>query len=121
MSSLHARRPPKLEQGDLGRNKQRRPGHTQIMKGGGSLRRPPNAGGVEVVMGGGGNGGSGGPKKKFCSLWRIIVSVLVVILLAFIFMQIRDLLGLRGMKLGGSTLRANQEEIINADSEAKPG
>jgi len=73
-------------------------------------------------MGGGGNGGGGGsPKKKFCSLWRMIVSVMIVILLAFIFMQIRDLLGLRSMKRGGSTLRANQNEIIKEDSEAKSG
>lgn len=46
MSSLHARRPPKLQQGDLRRkNKQRSNNNdsTAIKVGGGRLRRPPNA------------------------------------------------------------------------------
>eukprot|EP00584_Thalassiosira_punctigera_P000101 CAMPEP_0172533644 /NCGR_PEP_ID=MMETSP1067-20121228/6267_1 /TAXON_ID=265564 ORGANISM="Thalassiosira punctigera, Strain Tpunct2005C2" /NCGR_SAMPLE_ID=MMETSP1067 /ASSEMBLY_ACC=CAM_ASM_000444 /LENGTH=128 /DNA_ID=CAMNT_0013318307 /DNA_START=508 /DNA_END=893 /DNA_ORIENTATION=+ len=67
MRSLHARRPPKLEQGDLRRKRQqkhRNTVHAPTNAGGGSLRRPPNASAIEVPKGGGGsNGGSGGGEQ----------------------------------------------------------
>mmetsp|Transcript_43924 Transcript_43924/g.93483 ORF Transcript_43924/g.93483 Transcript_43924/m.93483 type:complete len:136 (+) Transcript_43924:564-971(+) len=96
MRSLHARRPPKLEQGDLRRKRQqkhRNTVHAPTNAGGGSLRRPPNASAIEVPKGGGGsNGGSGGGSKRFCSARRMIVTLLVATFLAFIFMQIREAL-----------------------------
>mmetsp|Transcript_458 Transcript_458/g.1019 ORF Transcript_458/g.1019 Transcript_458/m.1019 type:complete len:122 (-) Transcript_458:306-671(-) len=121
MSSLHARRPPKLEQGDLRRNKQRNTGHAPI-KGGGSLRRPPNAVGIDISKGGGGNGGNGS-NKRFCSLRRMIMSVLVVIFLTFLFIQIRHVIfGASIVKSGGSGLRVNQGgEPIATNPDAKLG
>mmetsp|Transcript_1748 Transcript_1748/g.3742 ORF Transcript_1748/g.3742 Transcript_1748/m.3742 type:complete len:123 (-) Transcript_1748:157-525(-) len=122
MNSLHARRPPKLEQGDLRRNKQRGVASHTPIKGGGSLRRPPNAAGIDVSVGSGGNGGGNGTKKRFCSFWRMTTSVLVVILLTFLFMQIRGLFGAWVMKSSGSGLRSNQNsETTNENADMKLG
>ena len=116
MGSLHARRPPKLEQGDLRRKSKRGANNSQI-KGGGSLRRPPSA---DVPRGvDGSNGGNHSSRKKFWTLWRMTASVIVVILLTLMFMQLRDLL--RTSK-GSSSLRANQNAEINSlKTDAKPG
>lgn len=125
MSSLHARRPPKLEQGDLRRNRQKRglaaAGHHSQIKGGGSLRRPPSAVGMEGSSGGG-SGGS--QKKKFCSMWRIISSVLVVLLLAYLFVQVKYLLaGSSNMEKGanGYGLRASQMINLARNSDSVAG
>lgn len=127
-SSLHARRPPKLEQGDL-RRKRVAAGHHITAKGGGggSLRRPPTAPGMEVSMGGGNGGssggGGGGSNKRFCSPWRIMKSILAIVLLAFLFVQVRDtLFGKSNAKNNGSGLRARQIiGSIEENSAAKPG
>lgn len=124
MSSLHARRPPKLEQGDLRRNKQRGAGgHAPIKPGGGSLRRPHNANAAGADVSSGHGGGNGSEKKK-CRTWRMITSVLVVVLLTYLFMQVRvrDMFGGWFMKNSGSGLRANQNaEPLLANLDAKPG
>mmetsp|Transcript_43925 Transcript_43925/g.93487 ORF Transcript_43925/g.93487 Transcript_43925/m.93487 type:complete len:128 (+) Transcript_43925:564-947(+) len=127
MRSLHARRPPKLEQGDLRRKRQqkhRNTVHAPTNAGGGSLRRPPNASAIEVPKGGGGsNGGSGGGSKRFCSARRMIVTLLVATFLAFIFMQIRGIsLGSSVRKSGVPGLRARQnDESVDANPDAKLG
>ncbi len=119
MGSLHARRPPKLEQGDL-RRKSKRGANKSQLKGGGSLRRPHSASGnsIDVPLGGAGVGGNNGG-KKFCSLWRIAASVTVVILLTLMFIQLRDILAAKG----SSGLRPNQnaETSLNTDAISKPG
>ena len=86
------------------------------------MRRPPNAVGIDVSKGGGGNGGNGS-NKRFCSLRRMIMSVLVVIFLTFLFMQMRNVLfGASIVKSGGSGLRVNQSgDSIAANPDAKLG
>ena len=125
MNSLHARRPPKLEQGNLWRNRKRVAGSTSTKNhitvkggGGGSLRRPPNAG-IEVPAGNNnGNGAGGGSSngsssKRFCNRWRIIVSVLILIILTYLFVQVRGIIfGSSIVKESNSGLRAKQ----NVDS-----
>lgn len=86
MSSLHARRPPKLEQGDLCRNKQR--------GSGGSLRRPPSndgsAAGLEISLGGEEDRSDGKSKKrKFWSPCRCITIVVMTFLMTLIYIQRR--------------------------------
>jgi hypothetical protein len=87
MSSLHARRPPKLEQGDLLRRKKQR-------GAGGTLRRPPNDGitVLDIPSGGGGIGGNGPLKKKKCCTLCRSISSFVIIFLALLFMRGRSLL-----------------------------
>ena len=112
MSSLHARRPPKLEQGDLlRRNKQR--------GAGGTLRRPPNNGITVLDIPSG--GGVSSKKKKFCTPCRCISSF-VVIFLALLFMRGRAVLDRAAWPLksniGGVGLRSS---IHVAKLDEQPG
>mmetsp|Transcript_34132 Transcript_34132/g.50304 ORF Transcript_34132/g.50304 Transcript_34132/m.50304 type:complete len:130 (-) Transcript_34132:126-515(-) len=124
MSSLHARRPPRLEQGAHLRKTKRSAGITP-KRGAGSLRRPPSASaststsGTEPEMGnsgGGGNSSSHSSKRKCCNLQRTIVCTFVAVVLMFLFMQIRGMFGLmlsnsdashlRGVSIGKSEVDA---------------
>ncbi len=104
MSSLHARRPPKLEQGDLlRRNKQR--------GAEGTLRRPPNNGdaALDIPSGGGGSGGNiPSKKKRICTLCRCIPSVVTILYLIFLFVRGRAVLDRRAWpdSSGGVGLRS---------------
>jgi hypothetical protein len=117
MSSLHARRPPKLEQGDLlRRNRQR--------AAGGTLRRPPDNGvaALEIPAGGGGSGGNNlSKKKRICTPCRCIT---VIILLIFLFVRGRAALGREAWPLKTSPVGAGLRSFIRgADSgnDAKLG
>jgi len=123
MSSLHARRPPRLEQGAHLRKTKRSTGITP-KRGAGSLRRPPSASastsvsGTDPEMGnsGGGNSSSHSSKKKCCNIQRTIVCTFVAVVLMFLFMQIRGMFGLmlsnsdasylRGVSIGKSEMDA---------------
>ena len=75
MSSLHARRPPKLEQGDLRRNKQRGDG---IFAG------------LEIPLGGEEDRSDGKSKKrKFWSPCRCITLIVITFLMTLIYIQRR--------------------------------
>lgn len=109
MSSLHSRRPPKLEQGELRRGKHRGiGGGSGGGDGGGTLRRPPSLSGGEDSIGDAGNKGNDG-KKKCCSLWRMLTSLVVLLLLAYLFVQVRFMFGAWVMRSGGSGLRAGKD------------
>jgi len=150
MSSLHARRPPKLEQGDIRRKrrqqKQQNASHIKVpsstinTNGGGSLRRPPNSAGIEVAMGapprtmgGGGNNGGGSTNststKRFCSARRMILLILVSIFVTFLYLQMRGFMSSGASTSivksdGGGTagLRGNQNvKSIDAKPDVNPG
>lgn len=137
MSSLHARRPPKLKQGDLRRNRQRTtvgiaagentasinfPSQSSI-KGGGSLRRPPSAtSGIDVSAVNCNDACcSNNTNKKFWNIWRIIKTVVVVALLTYLFMRIKRrrlgsvpssaVVGLRSNQIHGSRDEISSDEI----------
>mmetsp|Transcript_31077 Transcript_31077/g.53129 ORF Transcript_31077/g.53129 Transcript_31077/m.53129 type:complete len:125 (+) Transcript_31077:478-852(+) len=121
MGSLHARRPPKLKQGDLRRKRQQRNPSQSPINGGGSLRRPPNGAGVEISMGGGGNS-SNSSKRRFCSAKRMIILILTLIFLSFLYVQARKyILGESSVKGIVPGLRANQnvESVGSNTSEGQ--
>ena len=118
MSSLHARRPPKLQQGDL-RRKSKQSRDTAIIKGGGgSLRRPPTTGEGPRVNGSGNKRGS--TMKNICRIFKMIACIGVVLALAVPLFRLRNL-------IWNDTpgLRANNnhsvESINNANIPVEPG
>lgn len=106
MSSLHSRRPPILEQGEIRRGEQR----GVDGGGGGTLRQPPRSSGREDLIGDIGSKGHDVKKKKM-SRWRMIMSLIVLILLALLFEQMRFMFGARVVKSRGSGLRAKQDAV----------
>lgn len=121
MSSLHARRPPKLEQGDLRRNKQR--------GSDGSLRRPPDgiSAGLEIPLGGEEDRSDGKSKKrKFWSPCRCITLIVITFLMTLIYIQRRVTgrtiwqvaFGWRPLKSGGDN---NIHDINIADLKLNHG
>lgn len=109
MNSLHSRRPPKLEQGDLRRGKLR--GVCGGNGGGGTMRRPPStsSSGREDCNGDVGSKGNE-VKRKCCSLGRMMTAMIVLILLAFLFIQMRFMFGAWVMESSGPGLRAKQND-----------
>jgi len=114
MSSLHARRPPKLEQGDLRRNKQRGSG------GGISA-------GLEIPLGGEEDRSDGKSKKrKFWSPCRCIFLIVITFLMTLIYIQRRVTgrtiwqvaFGWRPLKSGGDN---NIHDINIADLKLNHG
>lgn len=101
MGSLHARRPPKLEQGDLRRKNRNAAAHPPL-KGGGALRRLPT--------GGPGNDQGNSGKSQFCSPSRMIKSIIVMVFLTFVYMRLRDKFGQSKMKGISPGLRANASD-----------
>mmetsp|Transcript_22792 Transcript_22792/g.38913 ORF Transcript_22792/g.38913 Transcript_22792/m.38913 type:complete len:127 (-) Transcript_22792:142-522(-) len=124
MSSLHARRPPRLEQGAHLRKTKRSTGITP-KRGAGSLRRPPSASasasGTEPEMGnsGGGNSSSHSSKKKCCNFQRTMVYTFVAVVLMFLFMQIRGVFGLMLSNSDASHLRGVSIGKSGADAVVK--
>ena len=121
MSSLHARRPPKLEQGNLLRRIKQR-------GAGGTLRRPPGNGatGLEIPSGDYGSGGNGPPRKKKCCTPCRCVTFFVIIFLIVLFMQRRAVLDRAAWPLKSSSgvgLRSNQvsDSVNIAKLDANPG
>ena len=119
MSSLHARRPPKLQQGDL-RRKSKQSRDTAIIKGGGgSLRRPPTTGEGPRVNGSGNKRGMS-TMKNICRIFKMIACIGVVLALAVPLFRLRNL-------IWNDTpgLRANNnhsvESINNANIPVEPG
>mmetsp|Transcript_6535 Transcript_6535/g.10606 ORF Transcript_6535/g.10606 Transcript_6535/m.10606 type:complete len:126 (+) Transcript_6535:222-599(+) len=109
MSSLHARRPPRLEQGEHLRKTKRSTGIIP-KRGAGSLRRPPTASSSGTGIQTGKSGGEKGnihssSKKKCCNLQRTIVCTFVAVVLMFLFMQIRSMFGLMLSNSDASHLR----------------
>ena len=124
MSSLHARRPPRLEQGAHLRKTKRSTGITP-KRGACSLRRPPSASasasGTEPEMGnsGGGNSSNHSSKKKCCNLQRTMVCTFVAVVLMFLFMQIRGVFGLMLSNSDASHLRGVSIGKSGADAVVK--
>jgi hypothetical protein len=122
MSSLHARRPPKLEQGDLRRNKQ--------LGSGGSLRRlPSNDGaGLEIPLGGeeDRSDGKSRRRKSFWSPCKCITFIVLTFLMSLIYLQRRVTgrtiwqvaFGWRPLKSGGDN---NIHDINIADWKLNHG
>jgi hypothetical protein len=119
MSSLHARRPPKLEQGDLRRNR----------GSGGSLRRPPSndGAGLEIPLGGEEESdGKQKSRKSFWSPWRCITYIVITFLMSLIYIQRRVTgrtiwqvaFGWRPLKSGGDI---NIHDINIADLKLNHG
>ena len=94
MNSLHARRPPKLEQGERLRHSKRAAGLVPTI-GGGALRRPPNVVGIDPAIDAadvkvttpGGEPGKEGFIKKPCGVRRQMISVFVAIFFAYLFVR----------------------------------
>ena len=119
MSSLHARRPPRLEQGEHIRKTKRSAGITP--RGAGSLRRPPSGGGsrAEIQMGNSSTGGtssSSSKKRRCCNLQRLIVCTFVAVVIIFLLMQIRGIFGIMLSNSDASHLRGissgKSEEVV---------
>jgi hypothetical protein len=110
MSSLHARRPPKLEQGDLRRNK----------------RRPPDGiSDIEIPLGGEEDRSDGKSKKR--KFWcRCITLIVITFLMTLIYIQRRVTgrtiwqvaFGWRPLKSGGDN---NIHDINIADLKLNHG
>ena len=120
MSSLHARRPPRLEQGEHLRKTRRKAGITP-KRGAGSLRRPPSASisakrETQVGNCGGGGKNSPGSKKKCCSIQRTFACTFVAVVVVFLFMQMKGMFGLMLSTSDGSNLRG----APTLESEANP-
>ena len=122
MSSLHARRSPKLEQGERLRQSKRAAGLAHI-KGGGSLRRPPGIDASTSMAG----AGSGGPTSRCCNLRRKIISAVVVISMVFLYLQMRTMFGIKSGKstlgnIGPGGLRGNRNlDATDAESREEAG
>lgn len=111
MSSLHARRPPKLE--PKSKRSGGTVGGTLTFKGGGGgrLRRPPiNSGGLEVSPTSNSNGSSTS-KKKCCTLRRKIETILVLLLLTYLYVKMTAF-------LDGSTVSNSNASNSNILDEA---
>ena len=121
MSSLHARRPPRLEQGEHLRTT-KRSNRTIPKRGAGSLRRPPTASssGTEIHMGNNGGGKGNSQKKKCYNLQRTIACTFVAVVLMFLFMQIQSMFGLMLSNSDASHLRgvSTSKSEVDAAIEA---
>jgi hypothetical protein len=118
MSSLHARRPPRLEQGEHLRKTKRSAGITP-KRGAGSLRRPPSASassGTEIQMGNSGGGNSDSSKKKWCNLQRKIVCAFVAVVITFLLVQIKGIFVLMLSNSDASHLRGVSTSKSDADN-----
>ena len=120
MSSLHARRPPRLEQGEHLR-KTKRSNRTIPKRGAGSLRRPPtvSSSGIEVHTGGSKGNSQGSSRKQCCNLQRIIVCTFVAVVLMFLFMQIQSMFGLMLSNSDASHLRGVSTSKSEVDAAIK--
>lgn len=130
MSSLHARRPPKLQQGDLRRKSKLSRGTSIIKDGGGSLRRPPNTGESPRLVNGSGNKRGKSTMKNICRIFKMIACIGVVLALAVPFFRLRNLILNNTNRSSGPGLRANNniannnhsvESINNSNIPAEPG
>ena len=116
MSSLHARRPPRLEQGEHLRKTKRSAGITP-KRGAGSLRRPPSASGIEIQMG---NDRGGNISKQSCSLLRTIVCTFVAAVLMFLLMQMRGIFNVMLSNSDASHLRGISSSKSEIDVDMNP-
>ncbi len=110
MSSLHSRRPPKLEQGELRRGKQ----HGVNGGGGGILRLPPSSSERKDYIGDPGSKGND-VKKRFCRVWKMISLLVLLFVLSFLFVQMRFVLREWIMNSSGSGLRAKQDAVVTTE------
>jgi hypothetical protein len=111
MSSLHSRRPPKLEQGELRRGKQSGLGGGSVA-GVGILRRPPNSSERNDSIGDTGSKG----KKRFCSVWKMISLLVLLSVLSYLFVRMRFMFREWVMNSSSSGLRAKQDAVLTTDS-----
>ncbi len=118
MNSLHARRSPKLEQGERLRSS-KRAGLSHV-KGGGSLRRPPEVSFSTKIKSSGVGGRSSeksGSARKCCNLRRILISSIVAIFTVYCYLRMYTTV--LDFESKSSFLRGNDYAITKAKSESE--